>query len=132
MEGVGCIIALNDFTKKNGATTILPKSHLMDTIPDESEYNTKCISLECAEGSVIVFDGRLIHRGETNMSDQYRHALALGFYKPYIKQRINIPVVIDSKYNTVEWDKYLKTKLGYYGQSPSSLEEFVARRNKNY
>lgn len=132
VEGIGCLITLDEFTIQNGATTVYPGSHLTADLPSETEYSDGCAYLECPPGSVILFDGRLVHRGEINRTNTPRHALALGFYRSYIKQRLNIPVILDSRYNSKDWDEYVRTKLGYYSQSPVSMAEFVARGKKNY
>ena len=57
--------ALTDFTEANGATRIIPGSHLADHSPDYgSRYDS--IPAEMPKGSVLVWHGSLWHGGGAN------------------------------------------------------------------
>ena len=68
------MFALSEFTAANGASRIVPGSHLRDiegsTVPPEEER-----LLVCRPGTATVFDNRLLHGGGANTTDQVRYAI---------------------------------------------------------
>ena len=60
--------ALTDFTEANGATRIIPGTHLYDHSPNYGQpYDS--IAAEMAKGSVLIWHGSLWHGGGTNQTD---------------------------------------------------------------
>ena len=61
--------ALTDFTEANGATRIIPGSHLADHSPD---YGTPydSIAAEMPKGTVLIWHGSLWHGGGANTTDE--------------------------------------------------------------
>ncbi len=80
--------ALTDFTKTNGATRIVPGSHLNDAPP---EYGPSCesIAAEMPRGSVLVWNGSLWHAGGANRSDKPRTGIAMNYCAGFIRQQEN-------------------------------------------
>jgi len=80
--------ALTDFTEANGATRIVPGSHLLDHSPD---YGAKyeSIAAEMAKGSVLVWVGSLWHGGGANRSDGRRVGIAMNYCAGFIRQQEN-------------------------------------------
>ena len=77
--------ALTDFTEANGATRIVPGSHLRDHSPDYgSRYES--IAAEMPKGSVLVWHGSLWHGGGANTTDErrvgHRDELLRGLHPP--------------------------------------------------
>ncbi len=72
------MIALSQFTAENGATRIVPGSHNKNidsfSVPPEDERR-----LICRPGTVVVFDGCLLHGGAPNTTDEIRYAIQ-GFF----------------------------------------------------
>ncbi|NKB70667.1 MAG: hypothetical protein GKR89_26655 [Candidatus Latescibacteria bacterium] len=68
------MFALSQFTRENGASRIVPGSHLRDidgaSVPAAEER-----LLLCRPGTVTVFDNRLLHGGDANTTDQIRYAI---------------------------------------------------------
>jgi ectoine hydroxylase-related dioxygenase (phytanoyl-CoA dioxygenase family) len=80
--------ALTDFTEANGATRIIPGSHLADHSPDLfSAYDT--IPAEMPRGSVLVWHGSLWHGGGANTTDTPRVGIAMNYCAGYIRQQEN-------------------------------------------
>ncbi len=80
--------ALTDFTEANGATRIVPGSHLADTSPDYGrDYDS--IPAEMAKGSVLVWHGSLWHGGGANTTDERRTGIAMNYCAGYIRQQEN-------------------------------------------
>ena len=80
--------ALTDFTEANGATRVIPGSHLADHSP---EYGARFDSVpaEMARGSVLVWHGSLWHGGGANTTDRRRIGLAMNYCAGWIRQQEN-------------------------------------------
>jgi ectoine hydroxylase-related dioxygenase (phytanoyl-CoA dioxygenase family) len=80
--------ALTDFTDANGATRLVPGSHLAPSNPDfGGDYDT--IPAEMAKGSVLVWHGSLWHGGGANHTDERRVGVAMNYCAGYIRQQEN-------------------------------------------
>jgi ectoine hydroxylase-related dioxygenase (phytanoyl-CoA dioxygenase family) len=80
--------ALTDFTAENGATRIIPGSHLRGCSPDYGrEYDS--IPATMTKGSVLVWHGSLWHGGGANQTDQRRVGIAMNYCAGYIRQQEN-------------------------------------------
>ncbi len=80
--------ALTDFTEANGATRIIPGSHLAAESPRFGQaYDS--IPAEMPRGSVLVWHGSLWHGGGSNTTDQRRVGLAMNYCAGYIRQQEN-------------------------------------------
>jgi ectoine hydroxylase-related dioxygenase (phytanoyl-CoA dioxygenase family) len=80
--------ALTDFTEANGATRLVPRSHLLDHSPDYgADYDT--IPAEMPAGSVLIWHGSLWHGGGANTTDDTRMGIAMNYCAGYIRQQEN-------------------------------------------
>jgi ectoine hydroxylase-related dioxygenase (phytanoyl-CoA dioxygenase family) len=80
--------ALTDFTEANGATRIIPGSHLADTSPEYgADYDS--IPAEMPRGSVLIWHGSLWHGGGANTTDERRVGIAMNYCAGYIRQQEN-------------------------------------------
>ncbi|MBI2704917.1 MAG: phytanoyl-CoA dioxygenase family protein [Actinobacteria bacterium] len=80
--------ALTDFTAANGATRIIPGTHLSDQSPDYfGTYDS--MPAEMAKGSVMVWHGSLWHGGGANTSGERRVGIAMNYCAGYIRQQEN-------------------------------------------
>jgi ectoine hydroxylase-related dioxygenase (phytanoyl-CoA dioxygenase family) len=80
--------ALTDFTEENGATRVVPGSHLYEQAPDPREQH-ETIAAEMEKGSVLVFVGSLWHGGGANRTDKRRVGVAMNYCAGYIRQQEN-------------------------------------------
>jgi ectoine hydroxylase-related dioxygenase (phytanoyl-CoA dioxygenase family) len=80
--------ALTDFTEENGATRIVPGTHLLDHSP---EYGTHYDSVpaEMEKGSVLVWHGSLWHGGGENRTTERRVGIAMNYCAGWIRQQEN-------------------------------------------
>ena len=77
-----------DFTDANGATRIIPESHLRDHSPDYGQpYDS--IAAEMPSGSVLIWHGSLWHGGGANQTDRRRVGIAMNYCAGYIRQQEN-------------------------------------------
>jgi ectoine hydroxylase-related dioxygenase (phytanoyl-CoA dioxygenase family) len=80
--------ALTDFTEANGATRLVPGSHLAASSPDYgAPYDS--IPAEMSRGSVLVWHGSLWHGGGANTTPERRVGLAMNYCAGYIRQQEN-------------------------------------------
>src|SRR5437879_5838734 len=80
--------ALTDFTDANGATRIIPESHLRDHSPDYGQpYDS--IAAAMPRGSVLIWHGSLWHGGGANQTDRRRVGIAMNYCAGYIRQQEN-------------------------------------------
>jgi len=91
----GAWIAIDDATEKNGCLRVIPKSHRTGYLwpqsdhnkPEEFDFAQQSIGIddtqeklvEVKSGSVVFFNGYLLHRSKKNRSDIYRRALVCHY-----------------------------------------------------
>jgi len=80
--------ALTDFTEANGATRIVPGSHLLDHSPPLGE-KIDSIPAEMKRGSVLVWHGSLWHGGGANTTSERRIGIAMNYCAGFIRQQEN-------------------------------------------
>jgi ectoine hydroxylase-related dioxygenase (phytanoyl-CoA dioxygenase family) len=95
--------AIDDFTADNGATVVVPGSHLWDDAPganiDEiiarvDELPEGRVSAVMPKGSVVVFHGALWHGGGANTSSGRRIAIAVNHCSGWIRPEHNNTLII--------------------------------------
>jgi ectoine hydroxylase-related dioxygenase (phytanoyl-CoA dioxygenase family) len=83
------IWAIDDFTAENGATLVLPKSHLWgDRTPTDADRND-LVSAVMPAGSVVFFLGTLWHGAGANRSAATRMAATAQYCEPWARQQEN-------------------------------------------
>lgn len=93
--GVSVIGAIDDFTKANGATEIVPGSHLWgepgdpDRPNDMAEIEAMLVPMEIPAGAALVFAGTLLHRGGSNVTDRPRLAFTNQYCEPWARPQEN-------------------------------------------
>jgi len=80
--------ALTEFTEANGATRVIPGSHLADASPDYgAPYGS--VPAEMAAGSVLVWHGSLWHGGGANTTGERRVGVAMNYCAGWVRQQEN-------------------------------------------
>jgi ectoine hydroxylase-related dioxygenase (phytanoyl-CoA dioxygenase family) len=103
--------AITDFTEENGATRVIPGSHLRDQAPNPLEhYDT--IAAEMPKGSVLVWVGSLWHGGGANLTDARRVGIAMNYCAGYIRQQENQQLGIPPKLVST-FPRRLQELIGY-------------------
>ncbi|MEM7339825.1 MAG: phytanoyl-CoA dioxygenase family protein [Actinomycetota bacterium] len=78
--------ALTDFTAGNGATRILPGS---SAISDDDAAAIEPITAEMERGSVLFYDGKVLHGGGANTSGGVRQGVNLTYAVGWVRQEEN-------------------------------------------
>lgn len=86
--------AITDFTAHNGATRIVPGSHLAGTSPDPAvPHRIATIAVEAKAGQAMIFDGRLWHATGANQTRESRCGVLTTFCGPQFRQMENYPLI---------------------------------------
>lgn len=80
--------AITDFTEANGATRLVPGTHLAGTNPNPFEHHDT-IAAEMTAGSVLVWNGSLWHGGGANTTDTRRVGIAMNYCAGFLRQQEN-------------------------------------------
>ena len=86
---VNTVIAVDEFTLENGATHLVPKSHLWHGTPVKQPPEVTPIQVEMKPGSMLIWSGALWHGGGANHTDQSRLAIDINFNLSYLAQQEN-------------------------------------------
>ena len=123
ITNMGVIVLLDDFSEQNGGTWFLPGSEQDSDLPAEEEFYAKARRLVAPAGSAFYFNARVCHAGGVNRTGEWRHALTINMCRPWMKQRLDIPRVMEHVDLTGVSETALQ-KLGFRAQVPASYEEF--------
>ena len=107
---VNTLIALDPFTVANGATEVVPRSHLLTGQVDQDKPT---ISVEMPVGGLLLWDGALWHRGGGNSTENtYRRSINLNFNLAWLKQRENQFIGVPPEV-VVDMPEKLQALIGY-------------------
>src|SRR3954468_21648618 len=81
------IWAMTDFTEPNGATRVIPGSHLFDDGLHLTQDDTE--PAEMARGSVLFYTGSLYHGGGANQTDDVRYGANITYTVGWLRQEEN-------------------------------------------
>ena len=123
---------LTDFTSDNGATEVVPGSHLSGAQPRPGDQSDYPIVQACGPaGSVMVFDGRLWHgTGDATRARTERLGVLATFCGPQFRAQENQTLGVDRALLEDASPKLLQ-RLGFvpwnaYGRIESPAERLVA------
>ena len=79
--------AINDFTKANGATQVVPGSHKWDK--NRQPEIEEIAYAEMKAGSVFIYTGSVLHGGGTNITEETRLGIFLHYAPSWLRQQEN-------------------------------------------
>ncbi|KAK2749370.1 hypothetical protein FQN57_006302 [Myotisia sp. PD_48] len=92
--GSAIILAFDDFTTENGATGVIPGSHLWaDQVPKYEDT----IPMVCPAGSAVFFIATTWHCGGQNKSNASRMSATVQYCQPYIRPIENQILAVDPR-----------------------------------
>jgi ectoine hydroxylase-related dioxygenase (phytanoyl-CoA dioxygenase family) len=134
VQGINVIWCVDDFTDENGATRVVPGSHVWNRAPlREGDADTPTVPLEAPAGAMVVMDGRVWHRTGTNRTaDQHRCGLFAWYTPPIYLPQENWWLSLDPSV-VLFGSEELRTLFGWkvmsfgrvYGRSPDELDGLI-------
>jgi len=86
-HGINIAWAIDEFTEANGATRVLPGSHLWNRPADPADDLSALRAVEAPAGSMIAIDGRCWHRAGSNRTERTRAGIFNWYTLPiYLPQ----------------------------------------------
>jgi Phytanoyl-CoA dioxygenase (PhyH) len=122
---ISALYCVDDFTKDNGATHVLPASHKQEPFPSDEYTLEHSAQITARAGSFIMMDCMTFHRGGVNTARTKRRAINHIYTIPHIKQLIDIPALLGEEV----MDAYVQELLGYRYGLPRSIDDFLKTRN---
>jgi ectoine hydroxylase-related dioxygenase (phytanoyl-CoA dioxygenase family) len=109
----------DDFTEQNGATTVVPGSHIERGSSDARATINRArlirkggIPVCGPSGSALIFDGRIVHGTGVNITDERRLGVLTYFCRPFVRQQENFTLSVRPDVLETLSDE-VKAKLGF-------------------
>jgi ectoine hydroxylase-related dioxygenase (phytanoyl-CoA dioxygenase family) len=106
------IWAIDDFSEENGATMVLPKSHLWGERTPTDVDRGSLVPAVMPAGSVVFFLGTLWHGAGANRSQATRMAATAQYCEPWARQQENYSLAISRERAKLCSEK-VRAMLGY-------------------
>jgi ectoine hydroxylase-related dioxygenase (phytanoyl-CoA dioxygenase family) len=121
---VNTMYVLQDVDERNGGTLLVPGSHRANGAPGRGLYGElpRPINLQAPAGTVLMFDGRLLHGGAVNHTDDHRYVLTNSVVKPWARQQESFLLGVRPEVLAAASDKLL-WRLGLQSHITSNLVE---------
>lgn len=124
---INALFCVDDFTFENGATFVLPASHLSEAFPSSHYVQRNATQVEAKAGSFILLDCMIFHAGGFNKTNLARRAVNHVYNIPYFKQQINVPMNMKH----VDLSPEEKNILGFDYREPCSIMDYLSTRAGN-
>lgn len=123
---VNALYCVDDFTSENGATLVIPGSHLFADFPSDKYADQNFTQLSAPAGSFLVLDCMLYHSGGSNMTESSRRGVNHVYGVPLLSPQIAIGEDIDqSRLTDIE-----RNFLGLDYQPPRSVSTWFENRTQ--
>ena len=129
---VNCLLMVDDFTIDNGATYLLPYSHLDERKPSDDEFFKNAVQVVGKSGVILIFNSNVWHSSAPNRTQNHRRAIPITVSKSFMKQLLDYPRALG--YDKMDSFKpEIQQLLGYYSRVPASLDEwYQPEKNRFY
>jgi ectoine hydroxylase-related dioxygenase (phytanoyl-CoA dioxygenase family) len=96
---VNALHTMDDFTRANGCTRVVPGSHNRPMPRGDARANIEdeAVYLEAPAGSLIAFNGGLWHAGSQNTTDKPRRAVHAFYHRPWVQPQWDYPRSLSSE-----------------------------------
>jgi ectoine hydroxylase-related dioxygenase (phytanoyl-CoA dioxygenase family) len=133
MLGVSAIWAFDEFGAENGATQLIPGSHLWGEGERPLPDDPRAVTVRMAAGSAVLFAGTLLHRGGAHHGRCTRLAITPQYCQPWLRQIENMALAVPPELarghservqELLGYDIFEPTFIGYVdGMHPKRLLE---------
>ncbi len=123
---VNALFCVDDFTRENGSTFVLPATHKTANYPSESYIRRNALQVEAKAGQYILLDCMLFHSGGFNHTEKERRAVNHVYTIPYFKQQIKLPELLKDVHLTSDQ----KELFGFKFEEPCSIDQYLANRTQ--
>jgi ectoine hydroxylase-related dioxygenase (phytanoyl-CoA dioxygenase family) len=123
LASVNVLLAIDAFTRSNGATYVVPGSHQKSEAFPQTHFDRAAVAAECPAGSALVFDSTLWHAAGSNTSGHDRLAINQQFTRSWIKQQIDYVRALGEE-AVLRQAPRTQQLLGYYTRVVTSLDEY--------
>eukprot|EP01084_Bolivina_argentea_P304675 526257_1 len=130
---VSTMWAITDFTVNNGATLMIPKSHLWDPKRNIDFKKDKIVPMTMPAGSVVIWFDGLIHGAGANVSNNERIGALLIYGQPWMRPQENF--MLSMPFEEVETlPKEIRKLIGYsvYGAIGVVRDEYGQGRHPKH
>ena len=111
---MNAVIAVEDFTKANGATHLVPYSHLWHDQKVRQPPEVETVQMEMKAGAMVAWTGAMWHGGGANTTQESRMALNLNFNLAFLRQQENQYIGVPRE-EVAKMPRRLQRVLGYQG-----------------
>ncbi len=125
---IAVFVLLEETHILNGATEVVPGTHLFEKQPSEKFMEKHRVALMGCAGTVYGMDAALWHRAGNNQSGKTRPLLNLRYQLAFMKSPIDLCRAYGSEIETLS--PLLKTRLGWNCRSMDSAEEAILSPGK--
>jgi hypothetical protein len=115
--GAATIIAIDEFTTENGATRLLPGSHLWGEERPTPAQDAAAVQAVMPAGSALFFLGTLWHGGSANRSNAPRMCMTAQYCAPWCRPQENFSLSVSRK-RAKESSEHIQRLLGYSIHAP--------------
>lgn len=115
--GAATIWAIDEFTQQNGATVVIPGSHLWDDRQPTEDDLKNLEPVVMPAGSVVLFLGTLWHAGGANRSDAARLCVSAQYCAPWCRTQENYSLSL-SRETVKKCSEHIQRMLGYSIHAP--------------
>jgi len=125
---------LEDVNEVNGGTLIIPGSHkiISDALRERREVPQlpPTINVEAPAGTVMIFDGRLLHGTGANRMPpgNWRYVMTQANIRPFLRQQENLPLMVKPEILETASPKLLH-RLGFAGALTDGMKSKRAARD---
>jgi ectoine hydroxylase-related dioxygenase (phytanoyl-CoA dioxygenase family) len=127
--------ALTDFTAENGATHLHPRSSSMS---DEEAASSPSFQAEMTRGSVLFYEGKVLHGAGANTTDEVRQGINITYAVGWVRQEENQFLACSPEVARTLDDDLLKMMgyqqgafaLGYVGDQQDPLSKLRGEDRK--
>jgi ectoine hydroxylase-related dioxygenase (phytanoyl-CoA dioxygenase family) len=120
---VNTVYVLQDVDEVNGGTLVVPGSH-QRYIEGHGTFGElpPPINLEAPAGTIMLMDGRVLHGGAVNRSDDLRYIITNSVVRPFIRQQESFHLTIRPEILANASEKFL-WRCGFQANGQRSMVE---------